>query len=598
MKRWIIVIAIAAVIAMSITGVIVARPLGGDVAVDTTGSTGGKVDASTTPVGSATPVASPSPTSTPEGTPAATTGPGVIATVSVGGPGGPVTVRGPLMLLNPSTVRPGSTVGITGSGFDPVTVIDFYLVGASVPQGTPQAGQPEPQSAQPSAFVQTDKGGTFGGVNITLTKQFGAGPFAIEARQRKGDKTARATGVVTLGTPQVQLGTNAGKPGDNVEINAQGFVPNEELKMYWNSLGGVPITTFTADDFGNLNKVAIRVPFGAVGNNAFIFMGDKSQSPVTMPFLQLALFPSVELSSYAIKADNVLAFTGKDFGPFERVLIYLNTPDGSPITAINSDGAGGFANTGGFIVPFELTGQQTLIFIGEQSRAPSTASFDVLPYTPSVQPSTYGGRPGTRVTFYGNGFARQEIAHVFLGRSKDDPGREVSCFLTDLQGNAASKGEYVIPGNARQGNLVFTVLGAKSRATASTSVEVLATEGPVDVPDEGPFTCGLDRPAPPPQEQPPQPGSGDQNQPAAPGSTQPEATAPESQPGVPSDNPSEASPTPEASGAAPPAEPEPSPVPQATEASSPPNGGEPAPPAPDLPAPTTVPTSGSEPQTS
>src|SRR5579859_1196275 len=38
-----------------------------------------------------------------------------------------VTTHEPLVLLNPSSARPGSTVGVTGSGFTPGMTVDVYL---------------------------------------------------------------------------------------------------------------------------------------------------------------------------------------------------------------------------------------------------------------------------------------------------------------------------------------------------------------------------------------------------------------------------------------------------------------------------------------
>jgi nucleoid-associated protein YgaU len=235
----------------------------------------------------------------------------------------------------------------------------------------------------------------------------------------------------------------------------------------------------------------VRVPFGAVGNNAFIFVGDNSQSPVTVPFQLLNLYPSVDLSSYAIKPDNVLSFSGKDFGPGEQVAVYLNNPDGPPLTTIQTDDSGTFTNSGGFLVPFGLQGKQTLIFMGSESKAPTTASFDTLPYTPSAQPSTYGGRPGTTLTFYAIGFARNEIVHAFVGQTQDNPGTEVSCFRTDGQGNAASGGSYVVPGDATPGQLVFSLTGSRSNSTATAALEVIASDVPVQVPPQAPFQCDL-----------------------------------------------------------------------------------------------------------
>src|SRR5205823_14926665 len=219
-----------------------------------------------------------------------------------------------------------------------------------------------------------------------------------EAGQRNSDKAARATGLITGGAPQVKLGTGVGKPGDVVQLSAEGFGPSEDIAVSWNSLGSEAIAHLRTDGGGTVREASVQVPFGAVGNNSFIFVGEKSQSPVTVPFLMLNLYPTVDLSSYAIKADNVLSFSGKDFGPNERVMVYLNSPDTPPLTVIDADANGAFKDTGNFLIPFGLKGKQLMIFVGEQSRAPTTATFDLLPYTPNVQPSTYGGRPGTALT--------------------------------------------------------------------------------------------------------------------------------------------------------------------------------------------------------
>ncbi|TME90869.1 MAG: LysM peptidoglycan-binding domain-containing protein [Chloroflexi bacterium] len=276
-----------------------------------------------------------------------------------------------------------------------------------------------------------------------------------------------------------------------MQLSAAGFAPDEDINVYWNDLSSDVIGTLHTDESGGLRQGSVRVPFGAVGNNGFIFVGLRSQSPVTVPFQMLNLYPNVDLSSYAIKPDNVLSFSGKDFGPGEQVTVYLNSPEAPPLTTIQADDSGGFANAGGFLVPFGLRGKQTLIFMGKESKAPTTASFDTLPYTPSAQPSTYGGRPGTTLTFYAIGFARNEIVHALVGRTQDSAGQEVSCFRTDPQGNAASGGSYVVPGDASPGQLVFSLMGSRSEAVATAALEVIASDVPVQVPPQAPFQCDL-----------------------------------------------------------------------------------------------------------
>src|SRR5262249_26784411 len=145
-------------------------------------------------------------------------------------------------------------------------------------------------------------------------------------------------------------------------------------------------------------------------------------------FLMLQLYPTVKLGSYALKADSVMSFSGNGFGPSERVLVYLNSTSGDPLAVITTDANGAFKNAPGFLVPFHIAGKQTLIFIGEQSRAPNAVGFTVLPYAPLVQPSTYGGFPGTTVTFYASGFAHNEVVHIYAGHTKGSMGTMVNCF--------------------------------------------------------------------------------------------------------------------------------------------------------------------------
>jgi hypothetical protein len=292
--------------------------------------------------------------------------------------------------------------------------------------------------------------------------------------------------------PQVKLGTQVAKPGDVLALSLHGFSPGEAINIYWNSLSGHPVATLQADGSGGVGQASVQVPFGAAGTNTFLFEGTKSQALAAAPVLLLTLYPSVVLSSYALQADNALSFTGSGFGPGERVFVYVNNPNDQPVAVLQTDAQGTFSKAGQFVIPFVLKGQQTLIFVGEQSRVPSTVSFTVLPYTPSIQPSTYGGFPGTTVSFYAAGFARNEVVHVYVGRTQNSMGTLVSCFRTDDKGNAGAAGSYVVPGNAQPGTLVFTLMGGKSGGIGTASMHVSAPPSPVQVPAQPPFTCPLD----------------------------------------------------------------------------------------------------------
>ncbi len=439
----------------------------GSGAVDTTGTDLHQ----TTPIPASTPLPTSRPTSKRASpTPKASTTQGVPTSLT----------PGPLLLLNPGIVRQGSSLSVTGSGFGAKATIDLVLKRQA--SGTSLA----------STFVQTDKSGTFDGVSLTLPTELRSGTFIVEAHQRNSDKVAHVVGTVVEDMPQVKLGTQVGTPGDVIAFSVHGFRPGEPINIYWNSMSGQPIATLHADGSGAVAQATVEVPFGTVGTNTFLFVGSKSQALAVASILLLSLYPTVTLSSYAIQADNLLSFTGSGFGPGERVLVYLNNPNDQPIATIQTNADGSFSKAGGFVIPFVLKGQQTLIFTGEQSRASSVVSFTILPYTPSVQPSTYGGFPGTTVTFYATGFARNEVVHVYVGRTQNSAGTMVSCFRTNDQGNAGAAGSYVISGNAQVGPLVFVLIGSKSGGTATAAMQVSAAPTPVQVPPQPPFTCPLD----------------------------------------------------------------------------------------------------------
>src|SRR5205814_1574233 len=113
------------------------------------------------------------------------------------------------------------------------------------------------------------------------------GNFIVQASQRESENVAVATAVIAGGSPQVKLGTQAAKSGDVVQLSAAGFGPQEDINVYWNDLSSTVVGTLTTDDSGGVRQGSVRVPFGAVGNNGFIFVGQKSQSPVTVPFQML-----------------------------------------------------------------------------------------------------------------------------------------------------------------------------------------------------------------------------------------------------------------------------------------------------------------------
>ena len=384
----------------------------------------------------------------------------------------------PLVTLNPGLVRPGAVVAVTGSGFDPGSRVDLLL-------GTGTADK-----AQVVTTVTANRDGVISGT-VPFPVEVGNGSTTREvtAQQRGATKVAKADAVLAQGTAQATLSVPAARPGDSVALSAKGFAAGEELGLYWGRINGPPSTTLHADSGGGLSKVGIRVGVAPVGNASLFLVGRTSGAAASAPFQVLGLYPTITVKPYAIKAAQRVGFSGKGFVPGERVLVHVNSSGGQAVMALPTDQGGGFGNAG-FIVPFGLKGQQSLVFIGEQSRATANAGFTVLPYQPQVRASAYGAAPGTTLRFYGTGFAPNEAVHVYAGATKGSAGTLVAAFRAD-GGGRGSGGSYMIPGDASN-DITFRLVGARSDASGFATVKVDNSGGPVDVPSQPPYTLPKD----------------------------------------------------------------------------------------------------------
>ncbi len=477
-----IVIAIGAIAGLlAISRVFAGTAGGGSAAIDTTGGS------QATPSTQATQQATAQPTHQPTHQPSAQATHS--AQPSAPSPHTPVLLslsatqatlaQGPAILLNPGLVRQGSKVSATGFGFDAGAMLDLLVKRQANDQGSAVA------------IVKTDENGAFGDANFTLPDAVSSGSFLVVARERNSSKTAQIPGSIANGVGSAKLASQVGKPGDHVTVSLSGYASNENVNVFFNALTDTPVATLQVDGSGNIGQGSIRVPVGAVGGNVFLFSGAKSQTLATSPFYLLSLYPTLDLSSYAVKAAKPLGFSGKGFAPDEPVMVYLNGASGPALTTVQAGDDGSFSSPG-FVLPYGLKGNVSVIALGGESRASVSAGFQLLPYTPDAQPSTYGGRPGTGLSFYATGFGPNEVVMVYVGRSQTNPGTLVSAFRVDGKGNAAAVATYTIPGDAPAGRLVFTLVGRESAGVATAVVSVQHSDLPVQVPAQPPYVLPPD----------------------------------------------------------------------------------------------------------
>src|SRR5215470_18603610 len=431
-------------------------------------------------------------------------------TISVNGQAIPSAGQ-PTVLLNPGLVRPGTKVAVSGFGFDPGSIVDVVLKKSASDAGTAVT------------LAKADETGSFG-TTFIVPSNMGARSPTVLAQERNSSKVAQTKALMPASMASVKLGKATGKPGDRISLSASGFEPEEEVKVYWGQLNGDPAATLHADGGGNVGQASVQIPVGAIGTTSIVLVGSKSQSLAIGQFYMLGLYPSVKAQPYALKSANRISLSAKGFGPGETVLIYVNGMNGPPLMTVPTDANGSFSGAG-FVVPFGLKGQQSLILIGEQSRAVVNSGFLVLPYTPSVQPSTYGGFPGTTLSFYATGFAPNEVVLVYKGRTRTGGGDLVAAFRVDGRGRAAAAGQYMIPGDD-QGKVVFTAIGRLSQGAATATVNVEHSDVPVQVPPQPKYTL-------PPDLQEPTPTPSTRTTAPAGGAPQGQMTAPPSGAGAP-----------------------------------------------------------------
>jgi hypothetical protein len=110
------------------------------------------------------------------------------------------------------------------------------------------------------------------------------------------------------------------------------------------------------------------------GTYSLSFVGQESQTPASVGLNVQGFHPWVLLDTYAPSPHTHLGFTGEDFAPQEIVLVYLNQREGESVVRLQADASGRFAAPAAWEVG-KLSGQNTLIFVGQQSGAVVISAF-------------------------------------------------------------------------------------------------------------------------------------------------------------------------------------------------------------------------------
>jgi hypothetical protein len=174
--------------------------------------------------------------------------------------------------------------------------------------------------------------------------------------------------------PAVHLDSYTGKPTRSFSVSGSGFAPGESVDVCLVDQATTNLATVTADGRGDVASQNLTIPSLVPGNYRLVLVGQTSQTPASVGFNVQGFHPWVVLDNYYIAPRAGVGFRGEDFIPGEPVQVYLNTRLSPPVAQVTADSSGHFAVNNAFGLP-DVTGDNALIFVGQQSQTEVTATF-------------------------------------------------------------------------------------------------------------------------------------------------------------------------------------------------------------------------------
>lgn len=235
--------------------------------------------------------------------------------------------------------------------------------------------------------VTADKTGHIAVVSETILSQLSPGYMYLQVEGQTSHRWAQASFRLHRIPPTMQLDPYSVKPKHDVGFSGSGFMPYETVDVYLGSPAGERWATVNANDVGKIEG-HFSVPLMTAGNYTLFVVGRKSQEPASVSLNVQGFHPWVVLDTYAPAPHARIGFTGEDFVPGEEVLVYLNGQAGTythpgahgpgkPMMRIRVDADGRFVLPAAWEVP-QLSGANTLTFVGQQSGAVITTPFTVV----------------------------------------------------------------------------------------------------------------------------------------------------------------------------------------------------------------------------
>lgn len=290
-------------------------------------------------------------------------------------------------------VLPGSTLQVTGNGFQPNESLLVYVQldkSAGVTVTTDTTG----------AFLATVAVPTYYKTPVTNPYGLNLNVYAVDTQQQK----VIASRQFNLFPLLLNVSTSASSSvtyGQPMTIDAFGFAANATVKLYWNYHlpSQIILGTQQTDSTGSFS-ITLPAPSSPVQSGPIVAIDTSSKLTAFGSFVDL---PGVILDPLTGNGGTTLHISGGSFGPTEPISIAFGSVALPPVT---TDKYGAFATS--YVVPTPTgNGMITITVKGQTSGLSVSTVFD---YLPQLKITPTSGTPGTIVTLMGQNFTTTQAS--------------------------------------------------------------------------------------------------------------------------------------------------------------------------------------------
>ncbi len=280
-----------------------------------------------------------------------------------------------LMRISPTSGITGSTLAVSGTGFNANQPITITWAGTSV-------------VTSPATVITSNIGSFSATFSVPASNS-----RTVEIIASDGSNSATATFALSAG---ISLSTNGGNVGTRLTVSGTAFSSSGLVTV---NFDGTQVMQATADTLGSFSA-SFNVPSSSGG--AHIISASDGTSTSNAAFTVMA---SIRVSPSTGKVGTQITVTGNGFGANEMgiVVTYDSKPVGSGISA-NSQGY--WSNT--FAVPTSASGSHTIDAYGYTTTA-TTVSDITFTIGQNISISPTIGHVGETVDITGSGFSPNSL---------------------------------------------------------------------------------------------------------------------------------------------------------------------------------------------